>query len=250
MGTDCTVRRQQGPRKVPEAFGQCAQKTRGLWPKGGNFLGQGQRSEGPLSQPAKRAVSWPPQADKSGGQSPPPRAVRAQPTGNESPAQSKKWGGGGNVFPPQIPRQCKRTRPRRTDRTFLPPEAKQIHLTKRSCIMTDRTRKLHIPGIMRKRGYIAAYSQKLEPCKSFFHPVSSLHDMNCGENLPAVRRTGSEPPIRGARVCPECGSNNRDIRPDFRVFRRSCGRRRRPFPPPAPRARRAAESRSSATERC
>ena len=85
----------------------------------------------------------------------------------------------------------------------------------------------HIPGIMRNRGYIAAYSQKLEPCKSFFHSVSSLHDMNCGENLPAVRRTGPEPPIRGARVCPECGSNNRDIRPDFRVFRRSCGRRRR-----------------------
>ena len=108
----------------------------------------------------------------------------------------------------------------------------------------------HIPGIMRNRGYIAAYSQKLEPCKSFFHSVSSLHDMNCGENLPAVRRTGPEPPIRGARVCPECGSNNRDIRPDFRVFRRSCGRRRRPFPPPAPRARRAAESQSSAMERC
>ena len=108
----------------------------------------------------------------------------------------------------------------------------------------------HIPGIMRNRGYIAAYSQKLEPCKSFFHSVSSLHDMNCGENLPAVRRTGPEPPIRGARVCPECGSNNRDIRPDFRVFRRSCGRRRRPCPPPAPRARRAAESQSSAMERC
>ena len=120
----------------------------------------------------------------------------------------------------------------------------------RSYIMTDRTRKLHIPVIMRNRGYIAAYSQKLEPCKSFFHSVSSLHDMNCGENLPAVRRTGPEPPIRGARVCPECGSNNRDIRPDFRVFRRSCGRRRRPFPPPAPRARRAAESQSSAMERC
>ena len=29
----------KGPRKVPEAFGRNGQKTRGPWPKGGNFLG-------------------------------------------------------------------------------------------------------------------------------------------------------------------------------------------------------------------
>ena len=30
---------ERGPRKVPEAFGHSAQKTRGPWPKGGNFSG-------------------------------------------------------------------------------------------------------------------------------------------------------------------------------------------------------------------
>ena len=61
----------RGSRKVPEA----AKRTRGPWPKGGNFLGQGQRgtkvtkvnaAQRSPSGAAPQGVvgSWPPKADK------------------------------------------------------------------------------------------------------------------------------------------------------------------------------------------